>query len=284
MNQPSSLPVPAVQCHILDTGYCLANENHLLRGSSRRTIACHALAALLCHPTHGWLLWDTGYAPHMLEATRHLPFVLYRYATPLRLKPELAVVAQLARWKLAPGDIQRIMISHLHADHIAGLRDFPTAKFILSRSAYEDALPRKGMRALSRAFIPALLPDDFSARSILLPAFQGSPLPALGPTYDLFNDGSLLLVELPGHARGQLGLLAHTTRGPILFAADGCWLRRSIREQQPPARLTNLFVDDPRALRDTICRLHDFARARPDVVIVPSHCPEAYADEVESQA
>lgn len=274
---------PKVQYHILDTGYCLAWENHLLQGAARRRIACHSLVALLCHPRHGWLLWDTGYAPRLFEATRTLPFALYRYATPLHLKPELAVAAQLSRWKLAPGDIKRILISHLHADHIAGLRDFPAAEYILSQFAYDDVMSRKGVRALRRAFIPALLPGDFSKRVTLLPSFQGSPLPALGPTHDLFGDGSLLLVHLPGHARGQLGLLARTARGRILFAADGCWLRRSIREQQPPSRLTNLFVDDPEMVRTTIHRLHDFALAWPDVVIVPSHCPEAFADEVESQ-
>src|SRR5581483_3861194 len=223
---------PILQCYILDTGYCLAWENHILQGGARRRIACHSLVALLHHPRHGWLLWDTGYAPRMLEVTRSLPFALYRYATPLRLKPELSVVAQLPRWGLAPADIRRVLISHFHADHIAGLRDFPLAEYVTTRAAYDDVIPRKGMRALIRAFIPALLPDDFATRANLLPPFQGPPLPALGATNDLFDDGSLLLVALPGHARGQMGLLAHTERGYMLFAADGCWLRRAYTHAQ----------------------------------------------------
>jgi glyoxylase-like metal-dependent hydrolase (beta-lactamase superfamily II) len=274
---------PALQCHILDTGYCLARESHILVGGTRRKVACHSLVALLHHPQHGWLLWDTGYAPRMLDATRSFPFRFYRYATPIHLKPELSVISQLPRWGLTPGDIRKILISHFHADHIAGLRDFPSAEYITSQVAYTDVCFRSGLSALRRAFIPTLLPSDFSARATLLPPFQGSPLPALGPTHDLFGDGSLLLVELPGHARGQIGLLAHTERGRILFAADGCWQRRSIREQRPPSRLTNLFVDDASMVRTTIHRLHDFAQKQPDVLIIPSHCPEAFADEVESE-
>ncbi len=277
----SSAPV-YLQCHILNTGYCLAWEHHLMQGGQHRKIACHSLAALLYHPQQGWLLWDTGYAPRLLAATRHLPFLLYRYATPLRLQPELSVVAQLARWHLQPGAIQRVILSHFHADHIAGLRDFPEAEIIASEAAYEDIARRHGLRALQRAFIPALLPDDFDKRKRLLFSFDGPALPALGPTYDLFGDGSLLLMALPGHARGQMGLLAQTTRGPILFAADGCWLRRSIRERRPPARITLLIVDDAGAVRTTIDHLHEFALACPDVVIVPSHCPEAFIEEVES--
>ena len=272
---------PTVQCSILDTGYCLAWEDHVLQGGQHRRIACHSLVALLHHPEHGWLLWDTGYAPRMLEVTRRLPFRLYRYATPLRLRPELAVIAQLQRRGLAAKDIRRVLISHFHADHIAGLCDFPAAEFIATQAAYDDIAAREVFGALRRAFIPALLPADFAARATLLPAFESSPVSAPGPTHDLFGDGSLVLVALPGHARGQMGLLVHTQRGRILFAADGCWLRRSIRERRPPSRLTHLIVDDPCAVQTTIEKLHVFATSNPDVIIVPSHCPEAFAEEVE---
>ncbi|HEX7734123.1 MAG TPA: MBL fold metallo-hydrolase [Ktedonobacteraceae bacterium] len=272
-----------LECHMLDTGYCLARESHMLQGGTRRMVACHALVALLRHPEHGWLLWDTGYAPRMLEVTRRLPFALYRTATPLYVRPELAVIAQLKRLGLKASAIRRVLISHFHADHIAGLRDFPDAEYITSRLAYSDVAARKGFSALRRAFIPALLPEHFEQRATLLSSFQGAELPALGPTHDLFDDGSLLLIELPGHARGQIGLLAHTSRGYILFAADGCWMRRAIRENRPPSRLTNFFVDDAAQVRSTIQHLHDFALARPDVIIVPSHCPEAFAGEIASE-
>lgn len=271
-----------VHCHLLDTGYCLAREKYILQGGSRRMVACHSLVALLRHPEHGWLLWDTGYAPRMLEVTRRLPFALYRVATPLRLQSELAVVAQLPRLGLHASDIRHVLISHFHADHIAGLRDFPDAIYIASQRAYSDVATRRGLSALSRAFIPALLPEQFERRATLLPAFGGKTLPELGATHDLFDDGSLLLVDLPGHACGQIGLLARTTRGRILFAADGCWMRRSLRENRPPSRLTNLFVDDPAMQRTTMQRLRAFVQAQPDVLLIPSHCPEAFASEVSA--
>lgn len=269
-----------LQCHILDTGYCLAHEHHLLRGGSRRTIACHSIAALLHHPAHGWLLWDTGYAPRMRDVTQRWPFWLYRRATPLHIRSDQAVVAQLARFGLAPADVGTILISHFHADHIAGLHDFPDARFVATQAAYDDVQNRQGFNALRRAFIPALLPVDFAHRTTLLGAFAGPALPGLGPTHDLFNDGLLRLVALPGHARGQIGLLARTDRGLILFAADGCWHSRAIRERRPPHPLTYLFVDDARAVSQTINALHVFAAACPDARIIPSHCPEAFAREV----
>jgi glyoxylase-like metal-dependent hydrolase (beta-lactamase superfamily II) len=274
----------SVTCHLLDTGYCIATERHVIRGGGRRRIACHVPVALLGHPEHGWTLFDTGYAPRIFDATRRWPFALYRLLTPMRTGPRLSVAAQLPALGLTTGDIARVVISHFHADHIAGLRDFPRAAIIASREAWEDTAPRRGLGALRRGVVPDLLPDDFAARATLLPPFAGPPLPALGPTHDLFGDGSLILAALPGHARGQIGLLARTVRGPILFAADGCWLSRAYRERRPPAAITNLIADDPRAVRATIDRLHDFARARPDVAIVPTHCAEALGRELRREA
>ena len=83
--------------------------------------------------------------------------------------------------------------------------------------------------ALRRGFLPMLLPADFARRASFPNSFNGPLLPGLGPTCDYFGDGSLLLVLLPGHARGQIGMLAQTESGPVLFAADCCWLSRWLR-------------------------------------------------------
>lgn len=272
--------VPELACHILDTGHCLAHEHILIQGGTRKEVACHSIVALLGHPQHGWLLWDAGYAPHMLTATAHFPYSLYRLATPLRLRPELAAAAQLPGLNLAPSDIGTILISHFHADHIAGLADFPTSRFVALREAYGSVAKVRGLRALRRAFVPSLLPRDFPTRASLLGAFSGPPLPGLGATYDYYGDGSLLLVRLPGHARGQVGMLANTGRGPIFFVADSCWLAQSVRENRPPSRIGGLIADNAGEMAVTIAGLHVFAAARPEVLIVPSHCPETFAQVV----
>ena len=64
-----------------------------------------------------------------------LPYSLYRRITPLFLRPELAVARQLGAFGLKPPDIRLIFVSHFHADHIAGLRDFPDATYVTLRAA-----------------------------------------------------------------------------------------------------------------------------------------------------
>jgi glyoxylase-like metal-dependent hydrolase (beta-lactamase superfamily II) len=263
---------------LFDTGHCVVSEASVLRGAGRGPMVCHSLVGLIGHPQHGLSLFDAGYAMRMLAATEPWPYRLYRSMTPLRLSPELEIARQLAARGTDPGTIRRVIVSHFHTDHVAGLLDFPRAAIVASEAALVDLPGRRGFAALLRGYLPALLPPDLRRRAQPLPPFTGEPLPHLGPTHDFFGDGSLLLVSLPGHARGQIGALAQTTEGPVLLAADGAWTRRSIRERRPPARLTYLIVDDPRAMLATIDALHAFSCARPDVRIVPTHCPEAYAE------
>lgn len=272
METPSSLTL-----ELLDTGHCTVSEHQVLRGGARRPMDCHALVGLIGHPTEGWTLFDAGYAMRMLAASARWPYRLYRAITPLRLRPELEAVRQLAARGIAAGEVRRVIVSHFHADHIAGLLDFPQAEIIVSEAALRHAAGLRGPGAVLRGLLPALLPPDLAARARALPPFSGPPLPHLGPTHDLFGDGSLVLVALPGHARGQIGALAATADGPVLLAADGAWTRRSIRELRGPSRMASLIADDRRALLSTLAALQAFSRARPDVQIIPTHCPEVYA-------
>ncbi len=270
-----------VRYHLLDTGYCTAAERNVIAGGRRQVMQWHALAALIEHPTQGWLLWDTGYAPHMFDATARWPERAYRLLVPMYCTPEQAVLQQLSRFGLQASDIGQVIISHFHGDHVAGLRDFPQAIFRADQAATDEVLRHRGLNALRRGLLPALLPDDFAERVRPLPLTRRDHplLSAFGAVHDLFGDGSLCCVALPGHARGQIGLLAQTEHRPIFLIADGAWCRRAIRERRPPPWHANLIADNPAELRRTLARLHTFAQAHPAVRIIPTHCPEVYAGE-----
>ncbi len=265
-----------VSLTMLDTGYCRHLESVLIQGGRPRVVDCHALVGLIRHPKHGWMLWDTGYHPRMFDVTRVMPFRLYRWATPLRIDPRLAAVEQLPRFGLTPDEIGTVILSHFHADHLCGVRDFPKARFLVHPEAWNDVRPLTGMAALRRGFIPDLLPPDFADRLDLLPDFKDEALHPFGATHDLFGDGSMRLVELPGHARGQIGLLAQTKTGPVFLVADAAWMLEGIRTGRPPHRLTERIVDDPAQVQETLTKLHAFQRASPETALIPTHCPEAY--------
>lgn len=269
--------------HLLDTGYCRASEANLICGGRRQTVDYHALIGLLHHTREGWLLFDTGYSgPHLAAATAHLPYRLYRWLLPAHTQPQQSALAQMACLGLASADIRHIIISHFHPDHIGGIKDFPHARFVCDRRAWDEARTKKGTAALRRGLLPDLIPDDFADRALFCDFDNDPPLSGIEKTHDLFGDGTLLLVPLPGHARGQMGLrVPATPHGSVFLLADSVYLSRSVRENTPPHALTNLFTDDAHAVRDTVAHLHTFYEKYPDVILLPTHCPEAFARVAE---
>lgn len=259
-------------------GSCRHPEAMVLSGAPWRPARFPALFGLLRHPRHGVMLFDTGYSERFHEATETFPQRLYRWLTPVELMPDGSAVEQLARAGIAPESVERIVLSHFHADHIAGARDFPKARFVASRQAWETVRGRGALRATAHGFLPQLLPADFEARTTLLEQqdFHSPGVGAFDTSYDLFGDGSVRLIPLPGHARGQLGLLAHTPAGRSFLVADAAWTTASFRNRIPPHRLAGLIFDDAAENDRTLQRLHALSVAEPDLDIVPSHCPRRF--------
>jgi glyoxylase-like metal-dependent hydrolase (beta-lactamase superfamily II) len=260
---------------LLNTGYCTANERTLLRHAPRREVKVYALAALLEHPREGLILFDTGYAPRLLELFKTFPSNIYGYLTPTTTREEWSAVSQIKRLGYTASDIRMVIISHLHADHIAGLQDFPNATFLLSKDASKIG-SSQGFSALRHGFITSLFPKTVRIQKV--DSFQHQELPELGQTHDIFGDGLLRLIQLPGHARGQLGLVVQTTHGNVLLAADGCWSTKAYRDNHPPSLFAmRLLFDNIHETRKTLEHLHNFHKANPKVLIIPSHCPNIAA-------
>lgn len=271
---------PRVRLRVLRVGSCRAFEALALRGGGWRAREFPALVGLLEHPTRGPFLFDTGYSEAFFAATRAFPGCLYRWATPVELPAEQRLGAQLVRLGVRPEDVQGLVLSHFHADHVAGLDAFPGRRVWATRAAFEAVRALGRWSGLCRAHLPALLPSDLGARLVPIEDATrcrlGEPWSALGEGHDLLGDGSLLAVLLPGHARGQVGLLVREESGlELLLAADAAWSTRALRESRPPAAPARLLIDDWAAYRRTLVTLGGLAR-RDDVRILPSHCLEAW--------
>ncbi len=265
-------------------GRCRHPEWVTIRGGRFRAMDFPALAALIVHPSAEAILYDTGYADHFAAATERFPGRLYRWLTPIRLPEAEQLTRQLRAFGIAAGEVSRVLISHLHADHVAGLRDLPRARFAALEADVAGHLgPRaySGFRALRRGVLPALLPTDFGARLDLVDA---SPAVDLGPAwapfsrgFDLIGDGSLIGIPLPGHSPAQLGVLLRTTDdAQILLAADSCWSARAWREQRLPSLLARPLFADWNDYKTTLAGLKTVATHNPDLRIVPSHCTETF--------
>jgi glyoxylase-like metal-dependent hydrolase (beta-lactamase superfamily II) len=244
---------------------------------SWRRVEIPALFALIEHPRYGATLFDTGYSTRFFEATRGFPDRLYRWLTPVAIGADENAGPQLARRGIPPEQIRWIVVSHFDPDHIGGLRDFPGARFVCSWRAWRAIAGKTGLAALRERLLCGLLPDDFAARLHVLPDPHGPAIGPLGPSHDLFGDGSVLLVALPGHAPGMLGAVVATDRGEqTLLCADACWTRRTFEDPRRPAGVHPLLAKNRTAQRETYRLLRRLREEMPGVQIVPSHCPETF--------
>lgn len=277
MNQPQQV---FVELMLMSAGYCVHPEFVTLRGGSLRPAAYPAGFACIRHPLQGWILFDTGYSHRFRELTASFPYSMYRRLTPVILREENVAVRQLARLGIAAEDVRFVILSHFHADHIGGARDFPFSRFLYPQAAYDAVCNLGPIRATRAGFVAGLLPDRFAETAQPIESLaERVSLPDNVPFdsgYDLFGDGSLIAIAMPGHAAGQIGLLLSTSDARVLLCADAAWSSRAIRDNRPPHPAAGLVMYDRAAYRDSFRRLRNWQAADPELIIAPSHCREFF--------
>ncbi|KAF2201193.1 hypothetical protein GQ43DRAFT_394800, partial [Delitschia confertaspora ATCC 74209] len=219
----------SVTVHALSSGHFTLPEYqfiHPVSRDARKTVP--SLAFLIQHRNVGTqkltrIIFDLG-----------LRRDIKRYAEPIQkhittrqpLTTDPDVVKSLAKGGLTPDDIDFVILSHVHWDHIGEPLDFPKSSFIVGHGALSLLKDTSSaLRGGHSFFEPDLLPED---RTIELsdptnpPSGKGGrgaqgelnvdepwkPHHYLPHTLDLFNDGSLLIVDAPGHLPGHINLLA----------------------------------------------------------------------------
>jgi len=257
---------------LYEAGFCHHCERMTLKNGDVKQREYPSLCALIRHEEQGYILFDTGYSDLFQDLTAKFPASLYRHLTPVTLKKSLK--QQLLENNIKPEEINYIVISHFHSDHIGGLGDFPNARFICHQQAIDSIKNKSKLQALLKGFLPGLLPDDFYERLILLDNNTITLAQNLKPFthgFDVFGDEKLIAIPLPGHAKGHIGLYFKADK-EIFLIADSCWHQETFKDLIYPSRLTYLIHDNKRDYIQTIQNLHELYQQNKDIEIIPSHC------------
>jgi N-acyl homoserine lactone hydrolase len=167
-------------------------------------------------------------------------------------------------------DVGTVVLSHLHGDHIGGLREVSHAELLVSQAEWNTLSgPWPELAGVMR-------------RHIELPGLrwrQIEPVPLHDPTlapfdvgHDLFADGSLVLVPTPGHTAGSMSLIVRRPGRPTLaLVGDLTYDVHLLERGQVPG------VGDRRLLRRSTAMLNQLRQANPGLVVLATHDPGAAA-------
>ncbi len=259
---------------IYDTGFCTHPGCMVERGAGIKSMRFPALAFLFSHPQGGYWLFDTGYSDHFQAATEKMPEKLYALATPATSN---GLIHKLRADGIDPAEIKTIVLSHFHADHIAGVHDFPHARLICNQEGLLALEGAARIKQVMKGFLGALLPASSDSRyqwitdyplllSDLLAVTLENPLracevPELGG----------YLIALPGHAAGHMGFLFKHGAKWVLLCADAFWTEGNLNDLLPN-RLTHLIMDNAKHYQTTLKSLHQIKQQMGEsVVLLCSH-------------
>ena len=191
---------------------------------------------LIRHADH-YMLWDTGIPGAIVGHPLQTP--------QLRATLSARIVDQLARIGVRPDQVSIVGISHYHFDHVGQASDFPRARLIMGA----------GDIAALRGDMPGL------PREPLQPWLQGGgQVTEARGDLDVFEDGSVVMLSLPGHTPGHHGLLVRLASGPVLLSGDTWHFTEQVaRHGVPPF---NTDRADSLASMDRLERLARNLRAR----------------------
>jgi N-acyl homoserine lactone hydrolase len=141
---------------------------------------------------HGddYLIWDTGNPVG---------------TTPTA--PKESLVELLAQLKLSPAQVKYVAISHYHGDHTGQAGTLPQSTLLIGKGDWDAVSDPKAAPALSAPFTSWIS--------------GGGKVESLTGDRDVFGDGTVVMLNMPGHTPGHHSLLVKLKEmGNVLITGD----------------------------------------------------------------
>ncbi len=218
-------------------GYCYNNLHRIYKNMPKETIQFPATAILFSHQNNLYLI-DTGYSKRVFEYG--LKSKIYHKLNPIVYEDSNSLKNQLEADGISNLDIKGIILTHLHPDHIGGLKDFPNSQIIMSEKSYALLVRPKLLDLVFKNLVPV----DWMNRLRIIEEKED----------DLFQDGTIEVIDLPGHTKDQIGLYFKELK--FLYAADATWGIKFIDNQLK--FIPKLLQRDYKHFNQTILKLKEY--------------------------
>jgi N-acyl homoserine lactone hydrolase len=206
-------PAPQIELWRLDCGTVeignldMFSDTYLYVGRKKTlTDSCYLIR-------HGenYLLWDTGLPGELAGKTVA--------ADGMVLTVGRTVVDQLGQIGIRPEQVNFVGISHRHDDHTGQAANFPKATPLIGAEDFETV---KGRPDSAPRFAPWIK--------------GASKVEKVQGDHDVFGDGSVVMLDMPGHTEGHHSLLVRLPgTGPVLLTGDLYHFTENVRNRGVPS-------------------------------------------------
>lgn len=179
-------------------------------------------------------------------------------------KGDHSIARQLEHLGIARSRVTTVVATHLHRDHVSGVVDFPNAELVCSIRELESFRAKK-----SAGYDPRDLERGGRLRPV---ALSGSPSYGFPSSLDLMKDGSVVLLDAPGHTRGSIAVALRGGSGTFVHVGDAVYRSwEYARTLSAPSLLAQMTAHDRKALARTYCFIRACEADPRRPIIVPSH-------------
>jgi len=218
--------------------------------------------AFAIETAEGVIMVDTGQATYLLEEMKHSPHPFIRGNAAFRIEPEQEIGPQLKALGIGPRDVTKVVLTHMHIDHDAGLMHFPNSQFLAAPGEIAKA---KGVMGMLRGYLPQRWPSWFDPAAL---ALDDGPYGPFAASKRLTRDGRVIAVATPGHTPAHVSVIVEDDDAAIFMAGD-----TSYTEANLLAGNVDGVSPDQAVSRQTLAAIRQFASERPTVYL-PAHDPD----------
>ncbi|KAL2786634.1 beta-lactamase-like protein [Aspergillus keveii] len=284
----ASLPAPFpgqtyVTVSPINGGQITLPERSFVSPSGDAAVTVPSLSFLITHPGTGsetkprYLLFDLGLRAKLGDYMKQQQIHL-ESRRPYVLGP--GVAQWLRHGGIDPADIDTVILSHIHYDHHGDPAELSNAKFFVGAGSLNVLKDGLGISASHQFFDPDLFRNTTEVNEF--PSPDTPSWRAVGPfeaALDFLGDGSVYVVDAPGHLPGHTNLLCRV--GPakwIYLGGDSCHDVRLLTGERQIATWADahgntgcIHVDKDRA-EETLSHIRELMQTTGDEVeVVMAH-------------
>jgi N-acyl homoserine lactone hydrolase len=255
---PNLSNLPLVQVCWIETGHAF--------GSGAFSMTASAL--LVRHPK-GDVLIDAGNSSHFNAEVSQFPFWerLIMIAIPGRLRPRTPLPDALRAVDESLQQLRLLIPSHIHLDHIGGYEDLPKIPVLLDTEEMNFSHDRSAQKTGAVIRQQAAMLQDGRVRGL---QFSDEPYEVFTKSFDLYGDGSIVVVPLPGHTPGSVGVFLNLDPDHrVFYLGDAALQASEIRKRiKKPFFIQDV---DPVRAADQVQKLNELLTMNPHLEMIAAH-------------